>query len=209
MKNYANDENLNDEMNEFSEKIFDRRIRFCIYSTVLVIVIFWAYLYLQIIRPQNIYLDAVRELDYGNYDVAEEMLLKIPHYENVDKIQEQMKYERFLIKCFSDAEYIFEDISNVRVNNVGFYFFEDTDDLYYCVVNYKEHMLDGSAKKGYLIFDGDSEYIGECYGDDISKLSDEDDRGMCEFIDKIKHYFAKTVVSVNVDRVNNILEDIK
>ena len=190
--------------NDCYEKSFNRKFLISIIFMIFIIVSVFIFLYTKMIYPQKIYLEVINFLNQGKYIEAERLFDIIPEYENSSKIKEQMKYEKFFLKCFNNADEFEEHNNNIKINNVEFFY--DNEGNFYCIANYVLKRSMDSNMKGYIVFDGDYNYIGKCSKINVKRLKNDDEKYISNLIIAIYNTYQKTTMGVNIDRVNNLIK---
>lgn len=190
--------------NDCYEKSFNRKFLISIIFMIFTIVSVFIFLYTNMIYPQKIYLEAINFLNQGKYIEAERLFDIIPEYENSSKIKEQMKYEKFFLKCFNNAYEFQEHNNDIKINNVEFFY--DNEGNFYCIANYVLKQSMDSNMKGYIVFDGEYNYIGKCSKINVKRLKSDDEKYISNLINEVYNTYQKTTMGVNIDRVNNLIK---
>lgn len=181
--------------------------------------------YTTVAAPKKTYNQALEALESGKYDEAVALLEKIPKYEGVDTLQEQMKYESMVFTCISSLKQYLKNPDSVQLYDAKFYMLEEDevdaeidDEVedgteernYTCIINYGAQNGFGGNTTGYALFaPGDYSLIGTCNTLDIDTLDPTED--LVDFItcSMINAYRDEgTVVGdVDLDRIKVLLKN--
>ena len=208
-------ENENNQIAENKQPKINKKVITAVSIGVLATLVFCIIYYFAQIRPQNEYNEAIKMLESGKYSEAETLLNKIPQYEGVDKLKEQMKYESRVFACITDMKKYLKNPDSLQIYDVKFYLNKNnqatgqtTENNPVCIISYGAQNGFGGNTTGYALFSSkDYSYLGNCNTLDINKISsnDYDEKLVCIMINSYK--INTSVGDVDLSRIKTLLKN--
>lgn len=198
---------------------------------VVVIAIIGGVVYnMKVIKPKKTYDEAVTLLEGGKYDEANELFNSITGYEDVDTLQEELKYESRVFQCIKSIKERLKNPDSLQVYEVVFFSKEYKNDIEVndkmkealdkligkignepvCLMRYgAQNGFGGNTTSyGFFTYQSDNDaytYLGSCNTLDKDKV-DDDEETICSIINMIMDNF-KEEGNVDIDRIKTIIKD--
>lgn len=201
-----------------------------IIAVVVIAIIGGAVYNMKVIKPKKTYDEAVSLLQSGKYDDANELFNSIKGYEDVDTLQEELKYESRVFQCIKSIKERLKNPDSLQVYEVVFFSKEYKDDIEVndkmkealdnlienfgdepvCLMRYgAQNGFGGNTTSyGFFTYQSDDDayvYLGSCDTLDEDEV-DEDEETICSIINTIRDNF-KEEGTVDIDRIKTILKD--
>lgn len=205
------------------KNLFNKKIITVTAIVGLIILTIGSITYFTVVAPKKTYTQAIMMLENGKYDEATVLLKKIPRYEGVSILEEQMKYESKVFECITNLKKHLKNPDSLQVYDVVFYIMKDDEKgdstesskepeqkNPVCIMNYGAQNGFGGNTTGYAIFSvEDYSLIGTCKTldeDELDIIDDLADLIVCKVINM--HKEESTVVGeVDLARIKTLLKN--
>lgn len=223
----------NESLDEVSIKKNVFKMKFIIPMIAgIIIVVISAFYDLKVIKPKNMYLQATKLLDNGEYDEANKLLSKINTYKNVKKMREEVQYETYVFSCINEIKQYLKNPDSFSPYEITFYNSlgenngqsgeivknETNDDKKYpiCIMHYTAQNGFGGNTTGYAMFKYSNEkdkyqIFGTCNSldeEDYDKTDKDEilDLIVCKFV-KLYQEGEHAIGNVNMNRIKTVLKN--
>lgn len=92
-----------------------------IIPVVIFIIIGIVFYNIKVVKPKNIYNEAISLLEKGKYDEANNLLNTINSYSDVETLQEQLKYESYAYSAINDLKKYLKNPESYQPYEITFY----------------------------------------------------------------------------------------
>jgi len=182
---------------------------------------------IKVVKPKNTYKEAITLLEKGKYDEANELFNSIRGYNDVDVIQEQLKYESYAYSAINSLKQYLKNPDSYQPYEIKFYvsmgteegeISGDAEDEKYpiCIMHYGAQNGFGGNTTSYAVFTynsdiGEYEILGSCNSldeDDYDKDDEDDvyDLFVCKIINLYRDG-DDTVGSIDLSRLKTVLKN--
>ena len=183
-------------------------------------------------RPKNTYNEAIALLEKGKYDEANELFSTIEGYNDVEVIQEQLKYESYAYSAINSLKEYLKNPDSYQPYEITFYssmdleensadsdegqITENTEEYPVCIMHYGAQNGFGGNTTGYAIFKYDSEtkayeFLGNCDSLDSGDYDTDDEDELYEMLVCLKINSYKdsdnAVGSIDLSRLKMVLKN--
>ncbi len=175
--------------------------------------------YLQILKPKNIYTEAINLLNVGKYDEANTLLNTIPDYKNVQQVKEELKYESYAYSAITNIKEILKNPESYIPYDIIFYTHlneEKSKDNPVCIMHYGAQNGFGGNTTGYALFTYDTDtskysLVGTCDSlsesdYDSSDIEEIADLATCMLINEYKNN-GVLVGNLDMQRIKVVLKN--
>lgn len=190
-------------------------IGFCIYNA-------------KVIKPKNTYNEAMELLEKGKYEEADKLLDTIKNYNDVETVQEQLKYESYAYSAINSLKQYLKNPDSYQPYEIVFYASmgteedsknesESEDEKYpACVMHYGAQNGFGGNTTSYALCtysddDGKYDVLGTCdsLDEDDYDMTDEDDIYdllICKIINEYRKG-GDTIGDIDLSRLKTVLKN--
>lgn len=184
----------------------------------------------KVIKPKKTYEEAVSLLEKGKYEEANNLFNEISAYNDVELLQEELKYESMVYQCITSIRRYLKNPDSLQIYEVEFYkdikenvnkaivesletfkTFANINPI--CVIRFGGQNGFGGNTTSYGMFiyteeNNSFEYFGSCDSLDVNEIDEDDeiDKITCQMINIYKDNFT-SIGSVDLTRIKNIIKD--